>query len=93
MTKLLALGSLIDELITQNVRWLMLYLRQNYQVFCPACGTTVETNEHGEHYCPDCGLWYTDQQLFGYQPRHLTPLMQTVGRMPEGDYETRNSNT
>ena len=52
----------------------MLYLRQNYQVFCPACGTAVETNEHGERHCPDCDLWYTDQQLFGYQPRHLTPL-------------------
>lgn len=50
----------------------MLYLRQNYQVFCPACGTAVETNEHGEHHCPDCDLWYTDQQLFEYQPRHLT---------------------
>jgi len=58
-------------------------LRQNYQVFCPACGTAVITNEHSERHCPDCNLWYTDQQLFGYQPRHLTPLALDGANAPD----------
>lgn len=61
----------------------MLYLCQNYKVFCPACGTAIETNEHGERHCTDCDLWYTDQQLFGYQPRHLTPLALDGANAPD----------